>query len=138
MALYNQAQGYARTFVITQNDFRILGYHSLCAGIINRSDVSRSIKGSHAPTDIPVALLARIAVDKSAQGTGIGAALMSNAFRSAVSAGQSVAFRAIMVDALDDEALGFYKKYGFEPSKISPTKLLLPMNKIIASLDEAT
>jgi ribosomal protein S18 acetylase RimI-like enzyme len=138
MARYNQAQGYTRTFVIADEHFRVVGYHSLCAGMISRNDVSRAIKGGQAPQDIPVALLARLAVDVGSQGKGLGPALLSHALRSAVSAGQSVAFRAVMVDALDDDAMRFYKKYGFEASRISPSKLLLPMRKVLASLDEAT
>lgn len=138
MARYNQEQGYTRTFVIADDAYRVVGYHSLCAGMINRNDVPRSVKGGQAPQDIPVALLARLAVDRACQDMGLGAALLSHALRAAVSAGQSVAFRAVMVDALDEDAMRFYLKHGFEPSRISPSKLLLPMRKVLASLEEAT
>jgi ribosomal protein S18 acetylase RimI-like enzyme len=138
MARYNQEQGYTRTFVIADEANRVVGYNSLCAGLINRNDVPRSVKGGQAPQDIPVALLARLAVDRYHQGQGLGVALLSHALRSAVSAGQIVAFRAVMVDALDDDAMKFYLKHGFEKSRISPTKLLLPVRKILASLEAAT
>ncbi len=44
MARYNQEQGFTRTFVIADNDFNIVGYYSLCAGMIARHHVPRSIK----------------------------------------------------------------------------------------------
>lgn len=138
MALHNQAQQYTRTFVIADADYRVVAYHSLCAGMIHRNDVSRSVKGGQAPNEIPVALLARLAVDTRFQRRGLGPALLRNALQSVVSAGQAVAFRAVMVDAINDDAAAFYRKFGFRPSKISPTKLLLPMKDVIASLDAAT
>ncbi len=137
-ALYNQSQQYTRTFVIADANFRVVAYHSLCAGMIHRNDVTRSVRGGKAPAEIPVALLARLAVDSDHQGKGLGPALMRSALQSAVSAGQVVAFRAIMVDALNAKAASFYAKFGFRLSKISPTKMLLPMKDVIASLEEAT
>ena len=138
MALYNQVQQYTRTFVIADAAYNVVGYHSLCAGMIHRNDVSRSVKGGQAPNEIPVALLARLAVDSSHQGRGLGPALLRNALQAAVSAGQAVAFRAVMVDALNVRAIGFYTKFGFRPSKISPSKLLLPMKDVLSSLEKAS
>lgn len=138
MALYNQTRQYTRTFVIADEDYNVVGYHSLCAGMIHRNDVPRSVKGGRAPNEIPVALLARLAVDKRHQGRNLGGALMRNALQSAVSAGQVVAFRTVMVDAISEQAVKFYAKYGFRPTRISPSKLILPMKDIIASLEEAS
>ena len=42
-----------------------------------------------------------------------------------------------MVDAIDETAASFYRKFGFLPTRISPTKLLLPMKTVLASLEEA-
>src|SRR5690606_21513612 len=105
MALYNQQQGYTRTFVIADQDFHVVGYHSLCAGMIHRNDVSRSVKGSKAPPELPVAVLARLAVTQEHQGKQLGAALLKNALMSIVSAAQLVAFRGVVVHAIDDDAL---------------------------------
>lgn len=129
----NQDRDFTRTFVIADENWTVLGYHSLCAGMIHRNDAPRSAKGGQAPADIPVALLARLAVDR--RGTGLGAALLRHALLASVAAARNVAFRAVMVDAIDARAADFYRKYGFEPSRISATKLLLPMNRILASLE---
>lgn len=138
MALYNQHQGYSRTFVIADVDYRVVGYHSLCAGMINRENAPRQVKGHQAPKEIPVALLARLAVDHTYQKQGLGLALLKNALLSVISTSQLVAFRAVMVHALDDEAEAFYGKFGFRAAKGLERTLLLPTKDIAASLQAAT
>ncbi len=134
MALHNQAQGYTRTFVIAGADFRVVGYHSLCAGMISRENAPRQVKGHQAPGEIPVALLARLAVDRRHHGQGLGGELLKNALLAVIAASDAVAFRAVMVHALDDEATGFYLRYGFRQAKGLDRTLLLSVKDILASL----
>jgi GNAT superfamily N-acetyltransferase len=138
MALYNQAQGYTRTFVIADEHYHVVGYHSLCAGMIHRADASRGVKGSKASTELPVAVLARLAVTKGHQGNGLGPALLKNALMSVVSAAQLVAFRGVIVHAIDNDAMSFYKKYNFQETKGMDRRLILPARDIVASLDKVT
>jgi ribosomal protein S18 acetylase RimI-like enzyme len=137
-ALYNQSQGYSRTFVIADEHYNVVGYHSVCGGIIHRNDVSRSVKGSRAPAEIPVAVLARLAVTQEHQGRRLGPALLKNALLSIVSAAQLVAFRGVVVHAIDDDAMNFYKKYHFKETKGMERRLILPAKDIIASLSAVT
>ncbi|MDM9629079.1 GNAT family N-acetyltransferase [Rhizobium sp. S152] len=137
MALYNQQQGYSRTFVIATEDYRVVGYHSLCAGMISRYNAPKQIGGHGAPGEIPVALLARLAVDRRYQRDGLGKALLKNALMAVVSSAQLVAFRAVMVHALDDEAEAYYAKFGFRYAKGLERTLLLPTKDIVASLAQA-
>lgn len=134
MALHNQAQGYTRTFVIADADFRVVGYHSLCAGMISRENAPRQVKGHQAPGEIPVALLARLAVDRRHHGHGLGGELLKNALLAVVATSEVVAFRAVMVHALDDEAASFYLRYGFRQAKGLDRTLLLPIKDIVASV----
>jgi GNAT superfamily N-acetyltransferase len=138
MALYNQVQGYSRTFVIADENYHAVGYHSLCAGMIHRNDVSRSIKGSQAPAELPVAVLARLAVTREHHGRGLGPALLKNALISIVSAAQVVAFRGVVVHAIDDDAMSFYTKYHFQETKGMERRLILPARDIVASLAAVT
>lgn len=137
MALYNQQQGYTRNFVIADADFRVVGYHSLCAGMISRENAPRQVKGNPAPGEIPVALLARLAVDRRYQGQGLGGALLKNALMAAISSAQIVAFRAVMVHVLDDDAESFYQRYGFRAAKGLPRTLLLPVKDIVVAVEAA-
>jgi GNAT superfamily N-acetyltransferase len=138
MALFNHLQGYTRTFVIADADFQVVGYYSLCAGMISRDNATRQVKGHRAPGEIPVALLARLAVDRRHQGHGLGAALLKNALTAVVSTSDVIAFRAVMVHALDEEAQRFYEKYGFRSAKGMERTLLLPVKDILASLAAAS
>ncbi len=138
MALYNQSQGYTRTFVIADEHFNVVGYHSVCAGMIYRNDVSRAVKGSQAPNELPVAILARLAVTRKRHGQGIGQALLKNALLSVVSAAQLVAFRGVVVHAIDDDAMHFYKKFAFQATKGLDRRLILPAKDIVASLAKLT
>lgn len=138
MALYYQSQGYTRTFVIADENYDVVGYHAICAGMIHRNDVPRAVRGARAPVELPVAVLARLAVSQGHQGQGLGTALMRNALLSVVSAAQLVAFRGIVVHAIDDEALKFYKKYEFRETAGMDRRLILPANDIVASLAKMT
>lgn len=138
MALYNQSQGYTRTFVIADEDYAVVGYHAVCAGMIHRNDVSRAARGHPAPAELPVAILARLAVSETHQGKGLGAALLKNALLSIVSASQLVAFRGVVVHAIDDDAAKFYKRYHFQETKGMERRLILPVNDIVASLAAVT
>jgi GNAT superfamily N-acetyltransferase len=137
LALYNQHQGYSRTFVIADTDYRVVGYHSLCAGMISRENAPRQVRGYQAPKEIPVALLARLAVDSRCQKQGLGLALLKNALLSVISTSQLVAFRAVMIHALDDEAEAFYAKFGFRAAKGLERTWLLPTKDIAVSLQAA-
>ena len=134
MALYNQSANYTRTFVVRDEQLRVRAYYALCAGMILRKEMPRSQRPHGTPNEIPIALLARLAVHEDMHGKGIGRALLANALRNAASASQAVAFRAVVVDALDEEAARFYEKLGFTPTKISPLKLVMPTQDILASM----
>lgn len=138
MAFYNQTQGYTRTFVIADEAFNVVGYHAVCTGMIHRNDVSRAVKGHAAPVELPVAVLARLAVSRDHQGRGLGPALLRNALLSVVSASQLVAFRGVLVHAIDDEAMRFYKRFHFQETKGMERRLILAANDIVASLAAVT
>ncbi len=81
-----------------------------------------------------MALIARLAVDRRHQGKGLGAALLQNALQASVLAAESVAFRAVAVHALDDEAAQFYLRYGFRQAKGLERTLLLPLKDIVLAV----
>lgn len=134
MALFNQQQDYARTFVIADAGHQVVGYYSLCASMISREHAPRQVAGHASPRDIPVALLARLAVDLQHQKKGLGTALLKNAFLAVIAKSQLIAFRAVMVHALDDEAEAFYLRYGFRKARGLERTLLLPTKDIVATL----
>lgn len=134
LARTSHESGLARTFVIAEADFAVVGYYSLCAAMIARKEAPRDIGGHGAPRDIPVALLARLAVDRRYQGRGLGAQLLKASLLSVLAGAEHVAFRAVMVHALDADAAGFYSKFGFRAARGSEDTLLLPLKDIAMNL----
>ena len=58
-------------------------------------------------------LLARLALDKTLHGQGLGGALLADALARVVVATHTVAARFVVVDAIDASAVAFYEHHGF-------------------------
>ena len=71
---------------------------------------------------IPIALLARLAVDLNHQGRGLGAALLRDAVYRVRLASAQVAVRAVVVHAIDDPAVAFYERLASVRSPPRPAR----------------
>lgn len=80
--------------------------------------------------DIPVVLIGRLAVERTTQGTGLGASLLVDALRRSLLISEQVGIRAVEVDALDQVARSFYLKFGFRSLLDDPRHLFLPIHEI--------
>jgi GNAT superfamily N-acetyltransferase len=135
-ALAAQQMDSARTFVLTRQG-RILGYFSLTMGSVLRADAPAKLVRGLPGYPVGMVLLARLAVDRSEQRHGFGAQLLAEALRKAVAAGEVAAARLIVVDAIDDNAVRFYKRHGFLPAPEHPHRLYRRMKDVRASLPES-
>ena len=72
-AMHNRASGASRTFVAC-DDARVAGYYALAASAV-APDAATGRFRRKMPDPVPVAVLGRLAIDKSFQGTGLGRAL---------------------------------------------------------------
>ncbi len=77
--------------------------------------------------DIPVMLLARLAVDHREHGKGLGKALLKDAILRTIQAAEIAGLKLLLVQAKDEAAADFYHKHGFEPVVDDPLKLFLPV-----------
>ena len=77
-ALANHLMGASRTFVVADPEHRVLGYYALAAGAVAHQQATGSIR-RNMPDPIPVMVLARLAVDRRAQGMHLGGALLKDA-----------------------------------------------------------
>jgi len=84
------------------------------------------------PNPIPVAVLARLAVDRDLQGHGIGRGLFRDAARRVAHAADAIGIRGIVVHAISDAAKDFYVKLGFDPSPSEPMTLMVTLADIRA------
>jgi len=112
-ALDNQRRNLSRTFVLVDDDGQIAGYYSLTMGGIRREALPARYGRGLPRYDIGMVLLARLAVDQSRQGQGLGRDLLVEAIGRAAIAGEHAAARFIAVDPISDSARSFYSAFGF-------------------------
>jgi GNAT superfamily N-acetyltransferase len=126
----SQQSGSAQTYVLAK-DLAVGGYYSLAAGSVTHDEATARVKKGQARHSIPVILLARLAVDVSLQGRGVGPALLKDALLRTASAADSIGARAMLVHAKDENARSFYEHFDFEPSPGDPFHLLLIMKDLL-------
>lgn len=131
-ALTNQAANAARTYVVCGEGNRVVGYYSLAVGAVEHGSAPRRVTRGLARHPVPVMLLARLAVDRTVQGSGLGKAMLKDALLRTAQAAQIAGIRALLVHAKDDEAKAWYERFDFESSPTDPYHLFLLMKDIRA------
>lgn len=96
----------------------------------SRSDMPVEMSKGLPDYPVPMILLARLAIDASEKGQGLGAALLKDAMFRTVQASEIAGLRALFVHAKDDDAASFYQKYAFTPSPANPLHLFLPLSAL--------
>ena len=133
------AAGSARTYVVVdEQQKRVVGYHALTAAGLERDSATARIVKGMPQYPIPVVLLARLAVDVSVAGRGLGGWLLRDAMMRTLAAADAIGVRAMLVHAIDQEAAGFYLRHGLEASPTDPRHLMILIKDIAASLDAAS
>ena len=124
----------ARTFIITDLEGAVRGYYALVAGQLHHEGATPPVRQGQSPNfPIPVALLARLAVDSLHQGQGVGAALLLDALARVQVASTEVAVRAVVVHAIDDQAAAFYRRFGFRALADTPRTLMVTLSELRAA-----
>lgn len=120
-----------RTFVATGEGGAVRGYYTLLAGQVEHEEATEAVrKGLSRHFPIPVAILARLAVDARSQGQGLGARLLDDALERICRAAQEVAVRAVVVHAIDDAAVSFYERFGFGSLSAAPRTLMVTLAEL--------
>lgn len=131
-ALVNQRANSAQTYVVCRRENTVVGYYSLAVGAVEHAAAPERVTKGLARQPVPVMLLARLAVDRSAQGAGLGKALLKDALLRTAQAADIAGTRALLVHAKDDEARAWYEKFDFKPSPTDPLHLFLMMKDLKA------
>jgi len=120
---------------VIAKDLRVLGYCSLAAGAVLHDEATVRVKKGLARHPIPVIVLARLAVELSIRGKGVGSAMLKDALMRTARAADTIGARALLVHAKDDEAKEFYQHFMFEPSPRDPYHLLLIMKDLLRVIE---
>jgi GNAT superfamily N-acetyltransferase len=105
----------------------IAGYYSLSATSISLADLPLDLTRRLPHYDkLPAMLIGRLAVDHRFQRLGLGGALLADAVRRALNSDPAVF--VVVADAMNAEAVAFYRKYQFKPFVGRPLSLFLPVS----------
>lgn len=135
-ARQNQVSGASRTYVICQDkDKAVVGYYALASGVVTVESATGRFR-RNMPNPVPVAVLARLAVDVNWQGRGIGRALFRDAAQRVARAADAIGIRGIVVPAISEEAKKFYVALGFDPSPNEAMTLMATLSDVRAALSK--
>lgn len=132
-ARHAQAMRTAQSFVWHGGDQVAVAYFSLASHLVVRAELPAKV-GRGSPDAIPAVVLARLALDRSLQGQGLGGELLLDALSRAVQASEIAAARLMVVDAIDDSAAAFYEHHGFVLVPGNRQRLVQRMSDIAAAL----
>lgn len=109
----SEKAGASRTLVsLTRHEGRVAGYYCLSSSALVRDDGPPELAAGM-PATIPVVLLGRLAVDREFHGLGLGYSLLQHATNRALEAADVIGIRAMLVDALSEDVVPFYERFGF-------------------------
>ena len=127
-ALQNQKKGIVRNYVTTRAESKlVVAYYSLVYAAIDQKRLPAKLVKGLGKYDVPLMLLARLAVDHREQGNGLGKALLKDAILRTIQAAEIAGLKILLVHAKDEAAASFYLKHGFEQVMDDPLKLFLPV-----------
>ena len=133
----NRQADSAKTYVALDGHC-VVGYYALTTGSVHKHESPQRIAKGLANHPIGVVLLARIAVDQSQQGKGLGKALLFDALSRIEEAADIVGVRALLVHAIDKAARRFYLHFEFEASPVDPYQLLLLLKDLRKAIHPAS
>lgn len=122
----------AAPFALTQpGSLKVLGFCTLSSSIIPVDELPPDLmKRLPRYGQLQVALLGRLAVDRSVGGQGVGEFLLADALRRSLEAAQQITAMTVIVEAKDERAESFYRHFDFRPFQQTPLRLFLPMGQV--------
>ena len=127
VARQHQDKGLSKTFVAIREEepARICGYYALTLAELENRHLPEAWR-KKLPRRIPGVRLGRLAVGKQYQGKGLGELLLVDALTRAQRIYTEAGGIGLFVDAIDEQAAGYYQRFGFVASPDNPLLLFLP------------
>ncbi len=129
LAGQHRVKGFATTFVLidTEQPSRVLGYYSLSAASLAFERLTEADRKGLPAYPVPAVRIGRLATSVSARGQRLGELLLQNAIKRILEARNTLGVYAVVVEAKDSAAEGFYRKYGFRRCDLKSGQLYLPL-----------
>lgn len=122
-----------RTFLAIEGD-EVVGYYATTTYRIELDEAATAFGAGQRRYPIPAVLLARLPVDRRCQGRGVGARLLVHALTEFARASESVGFEAVVLHAIDAEAVTFYARFGFQQFVDEPLHLFMTTKALRATV----
>ena len=134
-ALKNDRLSIGKTFIAITDMQEVAGHLTVSSAQIAASSLPEDIRAALPRYPVPAFRIGKLAVDLRFQGSGVGRWILTQALRKAIEVSQTVGVFAVLVDAIDEKAKGFYLKYSFIPFEAHPLTLFLPLTTIKIALE---
>lgn len=131
-AITNQKTGASRTYVLCEGQ-RVIAYYALASGALACMEATGKFR-RNMPDPIPIAILARLAIDARHQKQGLGRALFRDAALRVLAAADAIGIRGLIVHAISNEAVQFYRALGLEPSPSNARTLMVTLTDLQGAL----
>lgn len=135
-AAKDHQRGLCRVHVAhTPDSSEVMGYMALVTHTLQKRDLTKKMRaGAHGSDDrqLPALLLGKLAVDQSAQGTGLGSKLVDAAFQVALDIAENAGLLVVAVDVREDALFTYYQRHGFTRLGNSMT-MAIPIAQIRAN-----
>lgn len=127
VARQHQAKGLSKTFVaVRENEpARICAYYALTLAELENRHLP-DLWRKKLPRRIPGVRLGRLAVDSQYHGKGLGELLLVDALTRARRIYDEAGGIGLFVDAIDEQAARYYRRFGFAAAPDNPLLLFLP------------
>ena len=129
LAVQHRMKGIATTVVLVDSNqpTAILGYYSLSAAALAFERLTDTDRKGLPRYPIPAVRIGRLAGSLSNRGMGFGELLLQNAIKRILQARDTLGVYSVVVEAKDDAAEAFYRKYGFRLCDVETRQLYLPL-----------
>ena len=131
VASQHQKKGLSKTFVAVREDdpTRICAYYALTLAELDSHRLPDAWR-KKMPRRAPGVRLGRLAVDLRDQRKGLGELLLIDALTRSQRIHHEAGGIGLFVDAIDEAAAAFYRRYGFESAPDQALLLFLPVQAI--------
>jgi predicted N-acetyltransferase YhbS len=138
----NQFRHHIGSTYVAFEENRIAGYATVAPGHLEVEDLPPARRAKLPRYPLPILRLARLAVDQSMRGRGLGKSLLRFVLRLSLRMADDFGCTGVVVDA-KPEAVSFYEQFGFEPLEVvegqyqarpDATAMFLPLSEIAAAI----
>ena len=136
----SQRDSLTRVFVLVDSlsevppKLPVLGYFALSMASVEVAGLTEADRTGLPRYPVPTVLMTRLAVSAPMQGRGLGRALLVKAASKAMLASDAVAARLFAVDAIDEDAAGFYERFGFSRSPENRLRMYISLARLAEGL----